>query len=134
MVRIPRDTNGDGRIASWTAANASKPHPVDYLPDVVPLRDVALMAPATFQPYYQKATTLTFERHLAPDPLDSHQTLQPQAGGDYATSVGPNDYYTAVWGPNDTNRPKMIRIIAHIDDPNGRLGVDQVYEYVITLP
>ena len=56
---------------------------------------------------------------------------------DYAnpqTGVQQGETYTAAWGPNDTNRPKMIRIIATVDDPNGRLGVGQTYEYVINLP
>jgi hypothetical protein len=52
--------------------------------------------------------------------------------------VQANEHYTAVWGP-DTDalgikRPKMIRIIATVDDPNGRLSDGQTFEYVINLP
>ena len=37
---------------------------------------------------------------------------------------------TAVLDP----KPKMIRITMTIDDPGGRLGEGQTYEYIYTLP
>ena len=37
------------------------------------------------------------------------------------------------WGPTDP-KPKMIRILMTIDDPNGKLTDGQTFEYVFTLP
>jgi prepilin-type N-terminal cleavage/methylation domain-containing protein len=47
--------------------------------------------------------------------------------------------YNAAWGPGDLargslSRPKMLRITVVVDDPNGRLGGGQTYEYVLDLP
>jgi hypothetical protein len=41
--------------------------------------------------------------------------------------------YVCAWGPSDP-KPKMIRITMTIDDPGGRLGDGQTYEYIYTLP
>ncbi len=124
---FPRDINGDGFIKGYTSGTK-----VDDLIDVVPVRDVAM----TFSPTYDTTilpNTLAFERHLGPG--DTIHAMPPVNNyADPAAGVQVGNYYTAAWGPNDTNRPKMIRIIATVDDPNGRLGVGQTYEYVIKLP
>jgi hypothetical protein len=122
---FPRDLNGDGHIAGFVAGRTN-----DQLVDVVPVRDVALTC-TTGVPYYtQNPNPLAFERHMAP--LDLPLSLP--AASDYTVSVSKGEYYTAAWGPNDTNRPKMIRIIATVDDPNGRLSDGQTFEYGINLP
>ena len=132
---FPRDVGGpisaanpgggaDGVIQGYTGGAT-----VDGLVDVVPVRDLAMI----FNPNYFTATNaLAFERHIAPDTADGNRTLQPRAN--YATGLTAADHYTCVWGPSDTNRPRMIRIIATVDDANGRLGNGQTYEYVINLP
>jgi type II secretory pathway pseudopilin PulG len=51
---------------------------------------------------------------------------QPAAGAS-------GSQYVCAWGPNDP-KPKMIRITMTIDDPGGRLGEGQTYEYIYTLP
>jgi hypothetical protein len=46
----------------------------------------------------------------------------------------PDEYYTAVWGPNDSFKPKLIRIIMTIDEPGGRTAEGQTYEFIFKLP
>lgn len=56
---------------------------------------------------------------------------------DWSTVVGPNSYYSVVWGPADMAfRPKMLRITLVIDraEAQGRLDGGQTFEYVFTLP
>jgi type II secretory pathway pseudopilin PulG len=88
--------------------------------DVVPLRD--LWATATNG---SQGPAAPFERVLP------STTAQP----DYAPvgSLSNTAQYTCAWGPNDP-KPKMIRITLTIDDPGGRLGDGQTYEYIYTLP
>lgn len=132
---FPRDLDGNGKIQSYTPSMTNGND--DQLTDVVPVRDVAM----TFNVNYNvMAPSLLFERHIvfADASLTAPTTSLPlpPSGGDYAAPgvLGTNNYYTAAWGPNDTNRPKMLRIIATVDDPNGRLSDGQTFEYVINLP
>ena len=40
------------------------------------------------------------------------------------------DEYRCAWGPNDANRPQMIRIVLNIVDAENRLPDGQNFEYV----
>lgn len=111
---LPRDTTGDGRIRA-----------VDG--DVVPLYDLIATAVDPAAPIPASAP---FER--APFVTSSPQALTT----DYAQLTLPNanPTYTCAWGPNDTVRPKMIRVTIVLDDQAGRLAEGQVLEYVFELP
>ena len=96
--------------------------------DVVPLRD-ALMAAGV-------------PAALGTDFIEQFVNLDPQANYGARNALPPASYpiYYAKWGPSQlakgssTPRPKMLRITMVIDDPNGRMGEGQTYEYVINLP
>jgi len=86
--------------------------------DVVPLSDVLDSAGLLPAP---------FERDI------------PDQRGNYADPddpMVPNMPYTVAWGPDTIAdpMPTMLRITLAIDDPNGRIGEAQTYEYVIQLP
>ncbi|HZL38022.1 MAG TPA: type II secretion system protein, partial [Tepidisphaeraceae bacterium] len=120
---FPRDTNGDGII--------------DPNVDVVPLRDILALASQAAKPPVP-ALPATFE-HFDPG--------FPGPGADYMKTLSsnslqtydPSSYYhgptyICAWGPNTPEAlPKMIRITLALDDPNGRLGDAQTYEYIINL-
>lgn len=108
---FPRDTNGDGRIRA-----------VDG--DVVPLRDLIADSPVLPAPLPS-----WFEKEW---PTSGAQALDYN----YATLVTPDDRpaYTCAWGPNDTVRPRMIRVTIVLDDTSGRLAEGQTLEYVFQLP
>ena len=46
-----------------------------------------------------------------------------------------DDKYVVAWGPDtvDQPRPKMVRIIVTIDDPDGRIAEGQTFEYVFRV-
>ncbi|MDB5332181.1 MAG: hypothetical protein JWP03_3332 [Phycisphaerales bacterium] len=116
---FPRDTNGDGII--------------NYR-DVMPL--TALM-PSAVQA--DNITPVDDVEHLsnvtAPQaPYGSDPDGTPTQGFDYKSSVAANSSYTAAWGPTTTLPfPKMIRVTIAIDDPNGRLGDEQFFEYIFDV-
>lgn len=117
---FPRDTNGDGII--------------DYR-DVMPLREMLGGA--------QKADGTPLDDvesvdNLPPPPQPLYVGGKPNKDFHYeavfANSTGVNNTYTAAWGPtSNLPFPKMIRITVAIDDPNGRLGDAQVFEYVFDV-
>lgn len=104
---FPRDVNDDTKI--------------DTLLDVVPVRDMMKLAGLPAQ---------TFEKSV-------DQTL-PQS--DYSSLLD-TAQYTVAWSPADmidptTNlpaTPRMIRITFTVDDPAGRVGAGQTFEYVVDL-
>ncbi|MDB5357227.1 MAG: hypothetical protein JWN24_3680 [Phycisphaerales bacterium] len=106
---FPRDTNGDGVIDAR---------------DVMPLRDVM-----------QIGNDVEVANFAAPAPPYSGQTPNVMDyKGAFVWPIGVNTAYTAAWGPNSKLPfPKMIRITVAIDDPNGRLGDAQVFEYVFDV-
>ena len=77
-----------------------------------------------------------FERDVVDDPPAMNDRLQVPHAGYLAAGgavVGTGSSYTCAWGPNDDNKPKMLRLIVRVDDPNGRLSNGQTVEYVINL-
>jgi hypothetical protein len=90
--------------------------------DVVPLRDLWVTATNGSQ-----GPNAPFER--------ASTFLTAGAQPDYAQigAIPTNSQYTCAWGPSDV-KPKMIRITITIDDPGGRLGDGQTFEYIYTLP
>ena len=121
-------TNGPvivgGRAATGGGRNNS------LMTDVVPLRDALIaagMAPGATLPW-------EFPEQFV--------NLDPQAnyGARGALPPAANQIYYAKWGPTElargsgTPRPKMLRVTMVVDDPNGRMGEGQTYEYVIDLP
>jgi type II secretory pathway pseudopilin PulG len=105
---FPRDTNDDGAI-NWDQ-------------DVVPLSHF-LQAPNGFGLPAPVAV-----------PAWERWGTAPPAGNDY-TKMGPDDYFIAAWGPDTQNSPKptMLRITVVLDDPDGRMGAGQSYEYILKL-
>jgi prepilin-type N-terminal cleavage/methylation domain-containing protein len=99
---------------------------INFIRDVVPLRDVLLAAGATIP--------ANFFEHF--------ENLEPMQNYGVATGVAADPKalrYYAAWGPSDLAagslaRPKMIRITMTVDDPNGRMSEGQTYEYIINLP
>lgn len=120
---FPRDIDGDGIIKGVAGGNVHN----NELADVVPVRDVANTAPAAFRP---GANGLAFEKEM-------DTNLKQQAN---YTQLDPSravNRYTVAWGdPTTVNfgLPRMIRLTIALDDPNGRLGESQTYEYVVELP
>ena len=113
--------------------------------DVVPLRDIwrTSTIPPT-APYTNNAPFEKFKWSIptgatsaVPTPPGTTTLKDVGAGGDYTASgtlgMGTLDSYTCAFGPNDP-KPKMIRILLTIDDPNGKLTDGQTFEYVFTLP
>src|SRR5439155_1186227 len=126
---LPRDGDGDGIILGWTNGRTA-----NQLIDIVPLRDVvrtnagwAASPGAPFERFTNFTPAPTpdptlFPRALYADPLN------PTAG------MQSNEYCTCAWGPNDTIRPKLIRITMVIDDPAGRLGDGKTFEFIFPVP
>lgn len=111
---FPRDTTGDGRIRA-----------VDG--DVVPLRDLILSSPVLPTPLPTRWFEKEWPTNAAQDPRTA----------DYANpslSLTSDPAYTCAWGPNDTVRPKLIRVTIVLDDTSGRLPEGQTLEYVFQLP
>ena len=54
--------------------------------------------------------------------------------GDYP-AMGAGEFFVAAWGPDTQTSPKptMIRITVVLDDPDGRIGAGQSFEYVLKL-
>jgi hypothetical protein len=111
--------------------------------DVAPLRDVLYIASQSKQLVTAAQNNIPvnapFEKPLQL-PLLVNNTRN--ISSDYAaqtptgpapTALGNGAQYICAWGPNDP-KPKMIRITMTIDDPGGRLGDGQTYEYIYTLP
>ncbi len=110
--------------------------------DVCPLRDMFTVASgatasAGFTPVaYSDGSTIpanapfeqTFPTYQPSDYIGTANT----SGNMTSTLTNPATYLCA-FGPNDP-KPKMIRITITVDDPGGRLGDGQTYEYVYTLP
>lgn len=120
---MPRDTDAANGTAIPGTGN------VRTMRDVVPLRDVLEAAGAT-------VPTTGFIEEFNAD-LAAPKANYGDAG---AFPPGSNPIYYAKWGPSElsrgsgTPRPKMLRITLVVDDPNGRMGEGQQYEYVINLP
>lgn len=119
---FPRDTDGDNLILGWISGRNN-----NQMLDVVPLRDVWRTAPGM-----ATSNGAPFER--TQDPNTMYIYLPPVA--DYVSGMGYQDTYLCAWGTNPTmdRRPQMIRITLAIDDPNGRIGGAQTFEYVLKLP
>lgn len=81
--------------------------------DVVPVRDFA-------------SAQQTFERELPTTTAQDYQTIA------YPSSGAP-PIYTCAWGPSDTNRPSLFRIVISVDDPNGRFAEPLTFEYVFKV-
>jgi prepilin-type N-terminal cleavage/methylation domain-containing protein len=115
---FPRDTNGDGIIDSR---------------DVMPLREYIDGVAAADGTTIISDDIEKFSNLLSPGkPYNSAGT--PSTGFDYKPSVSRTSSYTAAWGPRtNTPFPKMVRITVAIDDPNGRLGDAQFFEYVFDV-
>src|SRR5207248_9979366 len=108
------------------------------LVDVVPLRDVIVSAggSAIGMPFekitYKDATNQPVNGMPPRDDYANPNQDKPNATNKQQ-GLALTNHYTCAWGPNDTNRPKMIRIVVRVDDPNGKLADGQTYEYVINL-
>jgi prepilin-type N-terminal cleavage/methylation domain-containing protein len=135
---FPRDADGDGQILGYNGQTNGQN---DTITDVVPVRDIARTL-NTINYFNVNPNPFAFERNLRPDHLSQTQpSIALQSLPNYASTPGglqAGEHYTVAWGP-DTDalgikRPKMIRIIATVDDPNGRLSDGQTFEYVINLP
>jgi prepilin-type N-terminal cleavage/methylation domain-containing protein len=114
---LPRDSSGDTIAQGYTSGPQGNRN--NRLIDVVPLRDLIQTAPGYSgqQAFFEKSTPML-----------------PSGSGNYANSMDLDDDYTCAWGPNDTVRPRMIRITMVVDDPTGRLAEGQTVEFVFTLP
>jgi prepilin-type N-terminal cleavage/methylation domain-containing protein len=141
---MPRDVAGnattggpDGIILG--GAGATDPND---LVDVVPLRDVLGMG-FVYTPPAGAPTNLFVERlwpELTPGTRLGVGSPIPPAPGFYANGSGGgaslhNGAYVVAWGPdtNDQPRPKMIRVVVTIDDPDGRIAEGQTFEYVFRI-
>lgn len=123
---LPREVTGDRDIPGWQAGRTN-----NQLTDVVPLRDV--MRTMTGQ---QANTGAPFEKGQVPTPFITPKPNYLDTTGAGNSGMGLSDEYICVWTPNDTFRPKMIRITLVIDDPAGRNPNPdgQIFEYVFELP
>ncbi len=128
---LPRDTDNNGAIAIPAATGNP-----NLVTDTVPLRDVWRFSTTPgISPY---ASNAPFEKFTWTLPTRTTSSLTDYASGpgDYEAltgGIGPDDFYTCAWGPNDP-RPKMIRITFTLDDPQGRTPDGQTFEYVFELP
>ncbi|HEX5243955.1 MAG TPA: hypothetical protein VFW23_11890, partial [Tepidisphaeraceae bacterium] len=131
---FPRDTNGV---------------PGMQYDDVLPLRDVLFLNNANFKaPFEQFGTGFPVPPSGGQVPLNgpnmesAHLAQYDQIG----TQQGADYSYTCAWGPYAPTKPpagmtnwpvyglpKLLRITVVFDDPNGRLGTEQSYEYIIDL-
>jgi hypothetical protein len=143
---LPRDVDGRGAIPGWSGGSP-RPYTND-LNEVVPIGDVMFtaintVATTTSSPPASGNLSGSFKTALtSPTPpavipsgmFFEHTSIARVA--DYASvSAGlpPGTNYTCAFGPTDA-KPKMIRILMTIDDPNGKLPEGQTYEFVFTLP
>jgi prepilin-type N-terminal cleavage/methylation domain-containing protein len=102
----------------------------NQMTDVVPLRDALI------------AAGVPPGADLGPGFIEQITNLNPVANYAARGAIPLNSFpvYYAKWGPSDLARgsgiprPKMLRITMVVDDPNGRMGEGQTYEYVINLP
>jgi prepilin-type N-terminal cleavage/methylation domain-containing protein len=125
---MPRDVGGqsgapDGAIPATGS--------LAQLVDVLPLRDV-LVAGGQWPPPLPAGVEF-FERRCPNDPPNATALGPPP--NDYTNVTGgmrSDGVYVAAWGPDtgDQPRPKMIRIVVTIDDPDGRIAEGQTFEYV----
>jgi hypothetical protein len=122
-----------GLPRSTTNTPGTAPSPVSISAangDVAPLRDTLTIA-ATSVPTLNPSVAAAVIPTVAP-----FEKMYPAASADYANATSgmpAGAQYICAWGPNDP-KPKMIRITMTIDDPGGRLGDGQTYEYIYTLP
>jgi hypothetical protein len=91
--------------------------PNQYFNDVVPLRDLLGGTPATFERVVPTGTPVSAPVY-----------------GVSPTNNAANESYICAWGPNDPNRPKLIRITFTLEDSLNRLPEGQTFEHVFTLP
>ncbi|WP_428937571.1 PulJ/GspJ family protein [Fontivita pretiosa] len=143
---FPRDVAGsptggpDGHI---DGNDGTSPIRASHLRDVVPLRDVIqTLAPykggnnrvAPFERFYGVQWTADPSRGIPPRvPFNQLPRLRDYAATTPPNVVTPLHDYTCAWGPRDRIKPSMIRITIVLDDPNGRLGEGQTFEYVFKL-
>jgi prepilin-type N-terminal cleavage/methylation domain-containing protein len=151
----------DGVVLGYDEGTGRRPQ---QLVDVVPFRDVALtiqttyanrvalgLNPALFPanaPVFYDPTNGSLSYPGAPFEKFENQTnlgvnSLPSTIKRYLDVVGDptnisgmqwNNFYQCAWGPYDTVRPQMIRIILTLDDPNSRFAEGQTFEYVYKLP
>lgn len=114
--------------------------------DVVPLRDVMASARIPIPPDF-------FERDMnnrvknVPNYADvkavggapGGRGTFPGAGYESPIAGKPTTEYCAAWSPDQLSpgslmRPKMLRVTVVVDDPAGRMGEGQTYEYIFKLP
>lgn len=122
---FPRDTNGIPGI---------------QYDDVLPLRDVLALN--------NKGPKAPFENFGVgfPDPPGAILTKGPAVQSNTLMQYNqlgnrPDYAYTCAWGSYPARQPpwpnyglpKLLRITVVFDDPNGRLGTEQSYEYIIDL-
>jgi len=112
--------------------------------DVIPLRDVLALnnagPQAQFEHFGPGFPLAPSAGQVATNGAPTSQSLT-----EYDTLGNQPDYtYTCAWGPYPPNPPppagmanyglpKLLRITVVFDDPNGRLGTEQSYEYIIDL-
>jgi len=79
-------------------------------------------------------TPLAFERSVPKIPSPGVPNPFPNPAGQNIPRC--SDPYICAWGPDvpAVAMPKMLRITIGIDNPNGRLNTQQVFEYIFTLP
>jgi prepilin-type N-terminal cleavage/methylation domain-containing protein len=136
---MPRDVAGapnggpDGVIRSGTGVTSA-----NQLIDVVPLRDV-LGSAFVYNPPVTAPTNKFIERQWPEQnpatwmPPDFPAPGLPPPPLSYTSNgVREDGQYVVAWGPDtaDQPRPKMIRIVITIDDPDGRIAEGQTFEYV----
>jgi len=129
----PRDVNGDGIVYAWRSVAPLRSN--NQIPDVVPLRDVLRSAAASGYPDAANSEGMAFEHFqnwTYPTGAAATQPRYAYSATNGATFLS-TAIYTCAWGPNDV-KPKMIRIVMALDDPNARLNEAQTFEYVYTLP
>ncbi|MBV8782513.1 MAG: prepilin-type N-terminal cleavage/methylation domain-containing protein [Phycisphaerae bacterium] len=114
---LPRSTAGKSTV---TAANG----------DVVFLHDLWVTAPALGSG--TALPTAPCERSIGMTPAPSGNSLTYDYEANNKATANANTRYTCAFGPSDP-KPRMIRITMTIDDPGGRLGDGQTYQYVFTL-
>jgi type II secretory pathway pseudopilin PulG len=106
---FPRDTTG-----------------LDGLPDGAIIRSSGDVVPLA----HWIGAAVPFERvqplPAIPAPNSDYYAVTPPAGQDTT--------YVAAWGPRDGERPRMIRMVMRLEDPESRLQEPQTFEYVFSLP
>lgn len=132
---FPRDTNGIPGI---------------QYDDVMPLRDVIALSGVQFNGISIQAPFEYFGQGFSVRPaakeVPTDGTPTSKGVTEYAALGSQPDYsYTCAWGPSAAppptgltswpayGVPKLLRITVVFDDPDGRLGSEQSYEYIIDL-